>query len=194
MRQGIFPAILFHPVALVCLGVALAAGVLLLILGRKRLRPGACWAAGVLLATGAAYLALLAWCAVGFGRSGGPAEGPAPAGALDVRIDETGPAGSPLAGQPVCLRFDFGAEGLQWVEETLLTNTGEIAVTARGLEKGDWVRCCLYQAGDRETPLRTALLTAGSETARFTGLTSRFGYVVAARLEEGAAAGLAVTD
>lgn len=193
MWQGIFPSILFHPLALACLGVALAAGVWLLALGRERLGRG-WWAAWGLLAVAAAYLAVLLWCAVGFGRSGGPAEGPVPAGALDARIDGAGPEGRPLESQAACLTFDFSAEGLQWIEETLLTNTGEITVTARGLEGEARVLCCLFQDSDRETPLRTALLTAGNETARFTGLTSRYGYLVAARVEKGPATDLTVTD
>ena len=72
---------------------------------------------------------------------------------------------------------------VQFAEDSFITNTEQICVSADNIATEIEIEIYLYNADDIETPIRTAKLSANEKSVTFTGLSSRFAYKVGAKVE-----------
>ena len=82
--------------------------------------------------------------------------------------------------------FEVAADNadVQLAEDSFITNTEQICVSADDLSTEIEVEIYLYNADDIETPIRTAKLSATEKSVTFTGLSSRFAYKVGAKVAD----------
>lgn len=88
-----------------------------------------------------------------------------------------------LKNETVYLEIDPTNSDIQLTEDSVLTNTTQISVSAEKITGDTKISLFLYNADSMDTPILYATLTAKDKSVNFTGLTSRFAYKIGATIE-----------
>lgn len=92
-------------------------------------------------------------------------------------------SGIALKDEAVYLEIDPTSNELQITEDSVLTNTMQITISAKKMKGDAKISLFLYNADNIDTPILYATLTAEDRSVDFTNLTSRYAYKVGATIE-----------
>lgn len=91
--------------------------------------------------------------------------------------------GIALKSETVCLEIDPTNSDIQLTEDSVLTNTTQITVSAEKITGDTKISLFLYNADSMDTPILYATLTSKDKSVDFTNLTSACAYKVGATIE-----------
>lgn len=92
-------------------------------------------------------------------------------------------SGIELKNETVYLEVVPTSTDIQLTEDSILTNTMQITVSADSITGDTKISLFLYNADNLDTPILYATITKNDKSVDFTNLTSRFAYKVGATVE-----------